>query len=398
MPEFRPAKPMPGRSRRLSAVRIGGALIGAATLGLSACSSAAAGGASPSGSSSASGTSNAQAAQQAAAAKTQVIAAMKAPSALGVTVPLKTKPPSGKTVVFLQCDVPQCAVIESGVAAAAHAIGWKLHVINFQNANPATLVSGMQEALQYKPVAVALTGLPESSWSSVIPAYKAAGVSIVAMAQGPDTINSTVISNPAGIPDNQVSGQMIANWFIADSKGEGHALVVSVPAFPILQAASAATASTIQSKCSACKVTTLAVTLTEVGDNGVVPAIVSAIRKDPSIKYVLSSEGAFTAGLPSALTAAGISGVKLAGEAPSLQDMQALQTGTEYAWAPTAFTYEGWLFIDSAARHLEGMPITAGDGGLPNQLMTKANVGTPSATLNAPSNFPALFENLWHVG
>jgi hypothetical protein len=43
------------------------------------------------------------------------------------------------------------------------------------------------------------------------------------------------------------------------------------------------------------------------------------------------------------------------------------------------------------------MQIPAADGGWPLQLITKANVGTPSNTLQAPTNYQAQFEKLWGV-
>ena len=49
-------------------------------------------------------------------------------------------------------------------------------------------------------------------------------------------------------------------------------------------------------------------------------------------------------------------------------------------------------------RLLEGMTIPANDGGWPLQLITKANVGTPNNSLQAPTGYQAQFEKLWGVG
>ena len=44
---------------------------------------------------------------------------------LGVTTPLTSKAPAGKTFIWLQCEIPQCATIATGVKAATQAVGWK---------------------------------------------------------------------------------------------------------------------------------------------------------------------------------------------------------------------------------------------------------------------------------
>ncbi|HEY6498558.1 MAG TPA: hypothetical protein VIZ20_03980, partial [Streptosporangiaceae bacterium] len=101
---------------------------------LSACSSS--GSSASGGSASASASSPAVKAAQATAAKWE-----KAPTELGVTTPLKTAPPKGKTFVWLNCELSACAQILVGVRQAASAAGWNLKVVQYQQANPATVLS-----------------------------------------------------------------------------------------------------------------------------------------------------------------------------------------------------------------------------------------------------------------
>ena len=388
----------------MSRVRVRALALGAATAALAlacaACSSS-----SSSTASNAAGSSSATAAGAVASGGSGVAGAqavvnkyLQAPTKIGVTEPLKSAPPKGKLIVFMQCELPQCHQDDVGIQSAAAAVGWNFKTISFTNANPPSLISGMQQALTYKPAAVALSGITESVWQSVIPAYEKAGVAIIPMNLGPVTITKTVPVNIASPSDWANVGNIMGSWFVADSGGKGHAIFVDVPTFAVLQEYTNAAEATIKAQCSQCTVTTLNISLTQLGNNQVIPAVVSAVQRDPSADYVLSADGAFVAGLSSSLAPIGRSDIKIAGGDPSLQNEQDLLTGKAQAWTGQAYNYTGWEVVDSVARMLEGMPIPPSDGGWPLMLLTKASVGTPSDDLNYPADFQQQFEQLWHVG
>ena len=245
-------------------------------------------------------------------------------------------------------------------------------------------------------MAVSYSGIPESLWSSIIPLYQKAGVIIIPQTAGPVPISPTVPANLGS--DGIVEGKILANWVTADSGGQGNALLANVPAFGLLASDAASFAATMKLACSACKVTTLNFTVSDQENNAIVPGIVSALQRNPSIKYVVATDGLFTSGLPAAMAAAGISGVKITGAIPTAINEQDLLAGKAAALMTFNFDYVSWQSVDVALRHSEGMPILPDDGGVPEQLVTKATVGTPSNSATAPSDFRAQFEALWHVG
>jgi ribose transport system substrate-binding protein len=317
------------------------------------------------------------------------------PKGIPQTVSLKSAPVKGKTFVYLECDNTQCANIGGGVVAAGKALGWNVKVIDYQSANPATLVTGFQQALQYHPVAVAETGTGESVWDSVLPAYKAAHVPIIASSSGP--ITKPVGAVVDGSPAYTLPAEIVADWFISASGGKGDALVVSVPSFPVLAETASSVASTIKANCSSCGSTILSASLTEVSGGTLIPAIVSALKRNPKIKYVISSDGDFIDGLAPAIQAAGLSGIKIGSTIGGVVNEQDILAGKESVTLPWAGTIEGWVIIDAAARLSEGMSVPIGDNNQPNQLLTKANVGTPTENLDEPANYAAQYEKLWHV-
>jgi ribose transport system substrate-binding protein len=363
---------------------------------LAACSSsgsAASGGQGNGAGSSPSSTATAQV----TAARSATAAALQQPTTIPLTTPLKQAPPTGKTFVFLQCELAQCKTFEEGVAAATTALGWHLKVLAFQNANPATLTSAMTQALQFNPVGVAFTGLPQAVWQSEVATYKKAGVPLIPAYSGPVQRDSTVIAD-IGAKSEPDYGRILANWFIADSKGTGHALSFRADDFAPLKQFSDSFDATVKSSCSGCSVTDLNATIPQVESGQATSAIVSALQKNPSIKYVVACDAPFVDALPAALKAAGLYGkVKIVGGGATSVEEKGLQAGTFAALTSLAQRYTGWLMVDAAARHVEGMTIAPSDGGEPIQLLTKSTLQTPSDSYDYPANYPAEFKALWHL-
>jgi len=393
----------PGRFRRprtRGRIFLGSAGVLSLSLGLAACSSSTSTTttttAAPASSTSTTAASN----TQVAAAQALVAQYEKQPTTIGVTTPLKSKPPTGKTFVWLSCDVSQCATEGAAIQQAVGLLGWNYKQINYKDADPATLVAGLQQALLLKPVAVALSGLPEVLWQTEAAAYKAAGVPIIQGYEGPGPVAFPLIGSIGGPSDVSVYGKMLAEWTIADSNGKANVLNVTVNSYPILAVFSSSFQSTLTSGCSGCKIQNQNFSLAQVFSGGVNSGIVAALRRDPSITYVNVADGPFIDGLPSALAAAGLSGkVKITAESGDTQNLTDVQNGTESAFTGLALNYGSYLMVDLALRHLEGMPITdPTDGGLPKQLLVKGVSFAISISYDEPSNFRAQFKTLWLLG
>lgn len=379
-----------GRLARLGVLAVAG-------VSLAACSSS---GASSTATTAKSSSTSGSAGSGLAQAEATTAKWLKAPTTIGITTPLKTAPPTGKTIVWLECELSDCKNIASGFQAAAQAVGWTVKTINYQSSNPATLQTALQTALQYNPVAVSFSGLPYATWSNMVPAYQKAGVMMIPQYIGPGVpVNSTIPLQIGGSPDVTQYGQIIGNFFVSDSKGKGDALVVGVPSFPVLVSYVDAFNQTVASLCPGCTTNQLSLTIPQIDAGQVNAAIVAALQKDPKIDYVSVSDGVFINGLPSALQAAGLANrVKVIGESASVEQRQELLSGQAQAFTGLATPYGGWVAVDAAIRHLEGMPIDPTGGGLPKQLLTKATVGNPVPPFGQPTNYPQQFKKLWKLG
>ena len=378
------------RTWGLAAAMAPALLIAAACSSSPASSSPASSASTPSGTTSASSTAVATA--EATAKQYEAL-----PTTIPQTTPLTHPVAKGKTFVDLECENTQCHDIATGVQAAGKAIGWNVKLINYNDTQPATLTAAFQQALQYHPVGVSLTGTSPALWSGVLPEYKQAGIPIIPASVGPIQVQAPVAATVDGAGAYTVPAKAIADWFIAQSNASGHVLLIDIPSFPVLKETATAVSAEIAAQCPNCKVSDFDATIAQVDANGVVSAAVSQLQRDPSIKYVISTDGVFISGLASAAKAAGISGLQIGSTIGGITNEQDILAGSESATLPWPGVIEGWDIIDAAARVSEGMSVPDGDGNTAIQLLVKGNFTTPQESLLAPADYPAQFEKLWLV-
>ncbi len=341
-----------------------------------------------------------KAGSEATAAKAAAVPFMAAPKAINQKVKLTGKVEQGLTYVVIGCELPQCKVISDGAIAAAKAIGWKTEYLQYAalGDGAATLHQAMKDALKYKPAIVSPIGFSSQVWADLLPDYKTAGVSITTIADGDTVAEGLVTQGASNASDYIASGEVIAQWFTADSAGKGKALVQDTPAFAVLKRFGEGFKGKVAKICTECKLTSLDIAPAQLAD--AVPTIVSALQKDPSIKYVIATDGAFIAGLPSALKAAGLKDIKIAGGAADVNNIAALTTGDNAAWAAEAPEQFGWVAVDIAARTLLKMEVSPAGGGRPQMLVTKENVGKADAWalgLPFPADYRDQYKALWGV-
>ena len=314
-----------------------------------------------------------------------------------------SKPPTGKTIVFLDGGVPQTKLIAQGIQAAATALGWNFKDLILDQTSPTSVQQSFEQALVYHPYAVATDGTPYASWSSVLPEYQKAGVIVVP---------ANVIGNPGSpaVPTMDVAGTyyythgatMLADWFIANSHGTGHALLVDVSGFTQSDIFDNAFTAEVQAHCGTCSLTTTGISITSAVGGTAGSGIVSVLRRNPGIKYVMNLDSAFMTDLSSSLAAAGLTDVQWGGESGDEQDLSAIHAGgtTEAVTTATPLTIIGWLIVDAAVRHLENVAYPSDYGHVPTELLSKGNLSNwqVGPSFNEPADYASLFEQAWHVG
>ncbi len=346
----------------------------------------------------------AAAAETGSAAAAEVEAATEAaapllqpPTEINQTEPITGDTSSDKPYVVITCELPQCQMISDGAVEAAEAMGWKTQLLAYKTTDGATLTSAMKQALTYSPFAVSPVGFAQTQWQPLVEAYDKAGVIITPIAVGDTVPGGPVTQGSASQLDYAASGAAMAQWVTADSAAAAHILVQDVPAFAVLKAYGDGFKEQLPKVCTACTISTLDNAPAQLASNGIVPAVVSALQKDPEIDYIVSTDTAFlAAGLPSALKAAGISGVKLVGGSPDINSLQGIVSGDLAAVSSTGEDQYGWTAVDIVARTMTGQDVPDGDGGRVQMISVQDNVGKPSAAgLAHPADFRDQYKALW---
>jgi ribose transport system substrate-binding protein len=320
---------------------------------------------------------------------------LTAPSQINITTALKSAVPAGKKVIFVGTSEPSNVLCQNAVEQALRAIGWSYSEISYDPANPATLQAAFQTALAKRPNYVVEAGVPTTLIpSSTIAQFQQAGVKLAVTASYPSTLTSTIIAGTDGFANDAQMGQELAYYFVADSGGKGDALIEHVPAYSILDAFTGAFTSTVKSLCPNCKYQFVDVTLPQLAAGQTSSLVVSALRRSTGVNYLVFDDGDFADGITSALSAAGLSGVKVIGQAADTEGLAGLRAGTEAAWTGYSPTYEGYETVDAMIRNAEGMPDAPNEGVQPTQLLTPSTVGSTTAW-DLPGDALSQFLKLW---
>jgi len=388
-----------GRPRAGAVAVIIGTLVLA--LALAACgssSSSSSGGsanaASPATSSSSAAAASGSASTSAAAAALKPYTAV--PTTINITTPLKSAPPAGKTIVMLGTNNPSNVLIQQGMQKLAAKAHWNYALVSYDPANPGTLTAAMTSALAKHPQYIAEAGIPLTP--SQLATLKSGGAKVILDSVYPVTVKPPVIGQVDAYAQDALMGKIIADYFVSDSGGKGHAVVEHVPAYPILNGFTNGFATEVKAQCPSCTITTANITIPDLVAGKVPSILVSALQQNPTANYLVFDDGPFADGVPSALSAAGLtSKVKVIGEAADQAGIAALKTGQEAAWTGFDPGYQSLENMDIAFRDAEGMPIPLSqEAQQPTQLLTKSTIGS-STNWSAPSNAEAQFLKLWHI-
>lgn len=319
-------------------------------------------------------------------------------TSIGELEPLKAAPTENKLFVWMACDFPTCKFQTEGAEAAAEAAGWDFRAVNYSLGDPASGVAALKQALQYDPFAVGTVGFQKAQFASIIPAYEDAGVVLLnAYSDGEPT--GPIISNYNGPNFCTDMGERFANWFIADSEGEGNGLYAEIGEVPCLKAQSDTAIKYVEEHCPGCSLEAVPVSIADAAGGKLASVITSALQRDKSLEYVIIPNAPFAAGLSAALAAAGLEDkVKVAAQGGAGADLSAMEQGEWAALSQTNIVMDGWRAVDGALRYEQGMEQPADDVLAPTRLFFP---DTPDMEINdvllEPTDYEEQFKELWQL-
>jgi ribose transport system substrate-binding protein len=323
------------------------------------------------------------------------------PAGVGITTPMKAAPQQGRTFFWLQCELPICGKITQGVKAATTAAGWKYQNLVFKASDPG---AGIRSALQRKPDAIGITGIPSAAIKSELAAAAKAGVPVVTCSAGPEEPSpnayAAICSHSTG-PD----GAQEALWAIHDSGGKANIVSLTIPSFPSLAATVNGTAEAVKQHCPKCSTDVLNLTVDDLAGGQVASKLVAYLQSHPKVNYVLFTFADLENGVPEALKGAGLAGkVTLVGNGGGEAQFKAVANGAHEAWIAYPAVLEGWQMTDAAIRLVDGGKLPAGYQQQLNHLPTyivdspaSAKALAPSYDWAGPTDYAQQFKKLWKL-
>jgi hypothetical protein len=376
-------------------------LAGCGSSSSSSSSSSAAASSSAPASSSASGTTSSAAASggssaAVAAAKAQYAQYVKVQAPIQIPV-LPKKPPTGLTITTVTCPLPVCATETNAADAAAKQLGWKVTSLSTP-LTPAGYQTTVNQVVTHPSQLLALTPLvPNSFVSKQLAALQAKKIPITEMSTAGNDEPSPagpVIAAVAGSPQLGFSGQLMADTIVNDAGAGAKTVFVTDPSISVWKSTQAAFTKVITA--TGGSVDVLNINSQNVGKQ--VPSqVVSYMQAHPDVKYIGFALSDLNAGVPEALAAAGIKGVKIISRAPEALNLANIKAGTEWASVGEENNTGGYRAIDQLARTVEKVPL--GDLRNPvgwHQIYIQSNVTQTSAPPTTPGS-PAVFIKAWHL-
>jgi ABC-type sugar transport system substrate-binding protein len=346
--------------------------------------------------SSAGGGTEGQAAADAAAERIQPF--LEPVTKIPVTKKLDAVPATGKKLYWLEGNIQSILPITGGFEAAAKAIGWDLTTITYDPSDPQGPNAAMQQAVDAGADFIAISGQPVTAIETALAAAKAKGIPVFAMfGENESDPDLGVVAVVGGLNTTAANAENLADFMISDSGGEANSLLVSLPDFTILQYAEKKMTEHFDSSCTSCKYETLETTIADLTAGSVPGQVVSYLQAHPDVKYVNLAIGDLATGLPEALAAAGITGVKIVGGVPNTDQIQSLIDGTTSAWKALPRVSAAWMMVDAMARYDQHMDTKVDEVVAAAPIFTPDNVEKPATDYAGVPGYEDQWKALWGV-
>jgi ribose transport system substrate-binding protein len=304
--------------------------------------------------------------------------------------------------VSLNLSIPFEQYVLQGMKQGAATVGVK--VTGFDGKSSITnLESGIDEAIQAKAGVIFVDGVPAKEVAPAIAQAKAAGIPVLtANAQGSGPL---LPGTPPGVVGNATHpfaapGQLMADWVVANSKGNANILFLSSEDVPVIAGlVKNGFVSQVHSLCAGCKVTVVDSPTSQWDQLATITP--SLIRKYPNANYLVADfDGQVIFMVPGVTAANAQSKVRIVSfnATPSvMQDIKNNDVVGADVGGPNLL--QGWAFAEEGLRVLDGLP-PLNDLNIPTRLFDSSNIDSINLSSQESQwygvgDFQAKFEKLW---
>ena len=265
---------------------------------------------------------------------------------------------------------------------------------------------GIEQAVSAKANLIFLLGVPPTAVAPQIAAAKKAGIPVIASLQGyagKSLAKVADLTADVGF-DYRVPGVLMAQWFVADSKGKGNALIMSSDDNSSSPDVWGAMEAEIKRLCPDCKTKREDSTVPQWGDGTLQQRTKALVAADPSITHILAVYDGMTLAIEPGLVEAGVADkIRVAGFNGTPAVMANVQKGTAVKMDvgnPNMWFSAG--AVDAILSVLSGKkPIE--DAGVPFRIFTKENLTGVDTSKEDPKNWYGIdpltaYRTLWGLG
>jgi ribose transport system substrate-binding protein len=263
-----------------------------------------------------------------AEAKKLFDASLKAPAFATAAEKVDVAALKGKKVVIVELDlaIPIIKFWSDGQQKALKAYGVDVTSIDGKS-NPAEWGKAVEQAIALKANAILLNGAPQALFAAQIKAANDAKIPVISTQSGYPGIALTPGITADVSLDYRVPARLIAQWFVADSKGKGNAIIFTSDAFPSSPIMYKAMTEEITRLCAKCKVTKKDAPTTDWFNGALTGLGKQLIAADPKITHFLPIYDGMTLALDPAVLESGKK-VRTAGFNGTVAVMDNVKKGT----------------------------------------------------------------------
>ncbi len=320
------------------------------------------------------------------------------PTSVGISAPITGTVPAGKTIDLVQCGVPACQEAGDYLQSAVQAVGWKLVRVN-AGLTAETIQAAWNQVVTNKPDGVVTSGSQDVLFKPQLAKLAAMNIPVVDQA-APDPQGNGLSLVMLGKEGYEAVGARIADYILAQNNGKAFQTATFYSSgYAGEQDGANSFKSTIMTACPKCTVDAENVPLSSIGSD--FPQRVTAfLSSHPSVKWVWPNYSDFVTGLPQALTAAGLSSIKLVTWDSNSTSVSYMKNGkglVAFDAYPAAEMM--WRSVDFFIRTFNHESTSVDNAPLPVWFLDDPAQIPSSATGLFPlvADYQAQFEKLWKL-
>ena len=317
------------------------------------------------------------------------------PTSIGNITPIGKPIPKGKYIITITNSTDAAVTLNKNILEAGKTLGWKMEAMQAESTLEGQRKT-LQQAIAKKPDGIAVSGMETDSYGDLYKDAEKKGIVIICsacMSKPMAALKSTDIAGPKG---QDLYGQMIAAYTVANVKGTPNVQMFGLSVYPILKRFDTAYAAYLKklSPNSTTKYNELDFA------TGVPQQVSNVYKSNPGTNFITSDLGDFFIGVAPGLTSAGAkpgTAPMIGGLTAGKDAIQSLKNKTTNAWTCYPLPIVGYRTVDEFARYWTGMPFAKAD--LPMQILTQENINstpmTPTGDCLLVKDYKQQFSKVW---